>query len=84
MKIIKLNIFELCKAPSFILLGKFYVFKPNLPKEGYFRPKRGNLNINIEFSLFKLIYLPYFLLKKLRFSGTNLPKKGISSLKQNK
>ena len=53
-----------------------------LPK-GYFQSKTENVNTTIEFCIFKLVWVPNFSLNwQFWFFRPNLPKKGVSCLKQ--
>ena len=52
-------------------------------QKGYFESKIDKMNITIEFCIFELVLVPNFSWNwQFWFLGPNLPKKGISSLKQ--
>ena len=54
-----------------------------ISKKGYFQSKTGQINITIKFFVFKLVFVPIFSSNwQFWFFGPNLPKKGISSIKQ--
>ena len=56
---------------------------PNLLQKGYFRSKTEKVNITIEFCIFELAHVLNFSLNwQVWILRPNLPKKGISSLKQ--
>ena len=59
------------------------IFWTTFIKKGYFRSKRENSNITIEFSIFKLVYVPNLILnRQFWFFGPTLPKRNISRPKQ--
>ena len=70
---------------KFQLKLKILNFWTKFGQKGYFRSKTENLNITIEFWIFELVQLAGFSLNwQFRFFGPNLPKNGISCLKQKK
>ena len=62
---------------------QFLIMWPNLPKKVILGRKWKNVNITIEFCLFNLAEVPNFKLNwQVWFFGINVPKKGVSGLKQ--
>ena len=61
------------------------IFWTKFSQKRYFRSKTEKVNITMEFCIFGLVQVPNFSLKwQFWVFGTNLPKMGISSRKQNK